>query len=114
MLAPARLLATILARTAALLGLLGGPPWLAALGTTAAAFGCALVAFGCALVAFGCALFAFGCALLALLALLALVAFGCALFAFGCGFGDYMPFRFTKFFFCFCYNFVVAYVFDCH
>ena len=37
MLAPARLLAAILARTTALLGLLGGPLWLAALGTTAAA-----------------------------------------------------------------------------
>ncbi len=84
----ATVLGAILARTAALLGLLGRFLLATAPGTTAGflvagfdscalvAFGCALVAFGCALVAFGCALVAFGCAL---------VAFGCALVAFGCG-----------------------------
>ena len=110
----ATVLGAVLARTAALLGLLGRLLLATALGTTAAggAFGCGWGSvydgWGSAFGYFGVGGWGWGWGS-------AFGGWGCACgCAFVGGFGDYMPFRFTKFFFCFCYNFVVAYVFDCH
>jgi hypothetical protein len=102
----ATVLGAILARTAALLGRLLGRLLLATTPGTTAAFECGggFGGFGVS-GGFGCFVFGFD-------------DLGCFVFdydfVFDYGYGDYMPVRFTKFFFCFCYNFDVAYVLDCH